>query len=42
MLSSPGEQGPCLFFETLGRTLDPVPTWGSLAIPRAMAEASPH
>lgn len=41
MLSSPGEQGPCLFFETLGRIQDPVPTWGSPATPGTVAQSPP-
>lgn len=32
MLSSPGKQGPCLFFKTLGRILDPLSTWAPLLL----------
>lgn len=42
MLSSPGKQGPCLFFKTLGRILDPLSTWGSPAAPIVVAQAHPH
>lgn len=42
MLSSLGEQGLCLFFETLGRIQDPMPTWGSPATPGTVGQAHPH